>query len=176
MSRCSAPLFRSCPALQSGSPQGFVEFCSADNNPKPNTCAIRLSAALHQTDDTFFEGTTFPPGHAWKPIGADRELATRVTSSARSTTAQSFHDERFFPRNGRKSFSSRRLRAAIDDNGPECCGRRSTGNRNYPRSAVRIQTNGAEYKVSRRARIARFAISSNSASWAPGFLRRSVSS
>jgi len=64
-------------------PKGFVEFCATNNNPKPNTCAIRLSAALHQADMTFFEGTTFPPGYGWKPIGVDRELATRAASLAK---------------------------------------------------------------------------------------------
>jgi hypothetical protein len=64
-------------------PKGFVEFCAANNNPKPNTCAIRLSAALHQADNTFFEGIEFPSGYGWKPIGAGRELATRAASLAK---------------------------------------------------------------------------------------------
>src|SRR5688572_26872111 len=63
-------------------PKGFVEFCAAHNNPKPNTCAIRLSAALHQADNGFFEGITFPPGYGWKPLTAERELATRAASLA----------------------------------------------------------------------------------------------
>ena len=61
-------------------PEGFVEFCAANNNPKPNTCAIRLSVALHKTDPNFFEGTSFPPGYGWKPKDVDRELATRAAS------------------------------------------------------------------------------------------------
>ncbi|HEX7861110.1 MAG TPA: T6SS effector amidase Tae4 family protein [Verrucomicrobiae bacterium] len=61
-------------------PKGFVEFCAAHNNPKPNTCAIRLSVALHKTDPKFFDGVTFPAGYGWKPIDADRELATRAAS------------------------------------------------------------------------------------------------
>ncbi len=64
-------------------PKGFVEFCAAHNNPKPNTCAIRLSVALHQFDNTFFDGVTFPPGYGWKPMGVDRELATRAASLAK---------------------------------------------------------------------------------------------
>jgi hypothetical protein len=64
-------------------PKGFVEFCATNNNPKPNTCAIRLSAALHQADGSFFEGTKFPAGYGWKPIGVDRELATRAASLAK---------------------------------------------------------------------------------------------
>jgi hypothetical protein len=64
-------------------PKGFVEFCATNNNPKPNTCAIRLSAALHQADGAFFEGTKFPPGYGWKPITAERELATRAASLAK---------------------------------------------------------------------------------------------
>jgi hypothetical protein len=67
-------------------PKGFVEFCAAHNNPKPNTCAIRLSAALHKTDPAFFEGTTFPPGYGWKPLDADRELATRAASLGKIIT------------------------------------------------------------------------------------------
>jgi hypothetical protein len=67
-------------------PKGFIEFCATNNNPKPNTCAIRLSAALHQTDKTFFNDTTFPPGYGWKPIGVDRELATRAASLAKIIT------------------------------------------------------------------------------------------
>ena len=67
-------------------PKGFVEFCATNNNPKPNTCAIRLSAALHQTDKTFFNDTTVPPGYGWKPIGVDRELATRAASLAKIIT------------------------------------------------------------------------------------------
>ena len=61
-------------------PEGFVEFCAANNNPKPNTCAIRLSVALHKTDPKFFNDTTFPPGYGWKPKDVDRELATRAAS------------------------------------------------------------------------------------------------
>ena len=61
-------------------PKGFVEFCAAHNNPKPNTCAIRLSVALHKTDPKFFDGVTFPPGYGWKPLDTDRELATRAAS------------------------------------------------------------------------------------------------
>ena len=64
-------------------PKGFVEFCAANNNPKPNTCAIRLSVALHKSDPKFFDGTTFPPGYGWKPQDADRELATRAASLAK---------------------------------------------------------------------------------------------
>ena len=64
-------------------PKGFIEFCATNNNPKPNTCAIRLSAALHQADRGFFEGTKFPPGYGWKPITAERELATRAASLAK---------------------------------------------------------------------------------------------
>jgi hypothetical protein len=64
-------------------PKGFVEFCAANNNPKPNTCAIRLSAALHHADNTFFDETTFPAGYGWKPIGVERELATRAASLAK---------------------------------------------------------------------------------------------
>jgi hypothetical protein len=64
-------------------PKGFVEFCAAHNNPKPNTCAIRLSAALHQADNKFFEGIEFPAGYGWKPIGVERELATRAASLAK---------------------------------------------------------------------------------------------
>jgi len=64
-------------------PKGFVEFCAANNNPKPNTCAIRLSAALYQADKHFFDGIEFPAGYGWKPIFADRELATRAASLAK---------------------------------------------------------------------------------------------
>ena len=67
-------------------PKGFVEFCAAHNNPKPNTCAIRLSAALHKNDPSFFDGTTFPPGYGWKPLDAHRELATRAASLANIIT------------------------------------------------------------------------------------------
>src|SRR5262245_28948629 len=64
-------------------PKGFVEFCAAHNNPKPNTCAIRLSAALYQADNKFFDGIEFPAGYGWKPLTADRELATRAASLAK---------------------------------------------------------------------------------------------
>ena len=64
-------------------PKGFVEFCAANNNPKPNTCAIRLSAALHHADNGFFDGIEFPAGYGWKPIGVERELATRAASLAK---------------------------------------------------------------------------------------------
>jgi hypothetical protein len=67
-------------------PKGFVEFCAAHNNPKPNTCAIRLSVALHKTDPKFFDGVTFPPGYGWKPLDAERELATRAASLAKIIT------------------------------------------------------------------------------------------
>ncbi len=64
-------------------PEGFVEFCAAHNNPKPNTCAIRLSAALHKFDPKFFEGIKFPAGYGWKPKGVEHELATRAASLAK---------------------------------------------------------------------------------------------
>ena len=67
-------------------PKGFVEFCAANNNPKPNTCAIRLSVALHKTDQKFFDGVTFPVGYGWKPLDADRELATRAASLSKIIT------------------------------------------------------------------------------------------
>jgi hypothetical protein len=67
-------------------PKGFVEFCATNNNPKPNTCAIRLSTALHQADGGFFEGIKFPPGYGWKPIVPgvpEREVATRAANLAK---------------------------------------------------------------------------------------------
>src|SRR5688572_609224 len=67
-------------------PKGFVEFCAANNNPKPNTCAIRLSVALHKTDPKFFDGVTFPAGYGWKPVDTDRELATRAASLSKIIT------------------------------------------------------------------------------------------
>ena len=67
-------------------PKGFVEFCAAHNNPKPNTCAIRLSAALYKMDRKFFDDVTFPAGYGWKPLDADRELATRAASLAKIIT------------------------------------------------------------------------------------------
>ncbi len=69
-SHSATPTFAKVEAQYSATeaPPGFETFCAKHNNPKPNTCAIRLASALQKNEPKFFDGQTPKSGVVWSGL------------------------------------------------------------------------------------------------------------